>query len=166
MHHLAGLILLAGLLAANPALAGGAGTTSPRIFDVKLGLADFVKQQVYLETSHVTYHENGRCDVGSEQQPCLQWGIRFRFRDMEPGAVMQCRVGMTQASQPVVGLPESRTRTDYSWSYRFARAQGTAFVPQFTVRNPGEAGRREVAMRCTVGSGDALVLTFIVDMPQ
>ena len=164
MHRFAFLALFAASSAVAEPVAPAANP--PAIFDLRIGLANFAQQQVYQETTRVTYHENGSCKVGATFQPCLQWGLRFGFRDITPGGVLKCKVAMTQASRPVESLPESRTRTDYEWTYRFPKAQGTAFVPQYVVRNPGEAGYREIAMQCTVADRESIGLTFTVDMPQ
>ncbi|MDF3031135.1 MAG: hypothetical protein K0R03_1693 [Moraxellaceae bacterium] len=164
MHRFA----LLAIFAASSAIAEPVAPAAhpPAISDLKIGLANFAQQQVYQEATRVTYHENGSCKVGAVFQPCLQWGLRFGFRDIPAGAALKCKVAMTQASQPVASLPESRTRTDYEWTYRFPKAQGTAFVPQYIVRNPGEAGYREIAMKCSVAGNEAIGLTFTVDMPQ
>jgi hypothetical protein len=145
---------------ATPAAdATGAAPAVPKIFDLHYGLASFAQRQVYQETALATYHENGSC--GS--QPCLQWGFRFGFSDVEPGAKMQCSTALTLTTQLLAFAPPSSTRTDYNWTFTFPRRAGIAFVPQYVTGLPGEKAWRDIDMKCRLDGVEVISFRFSVD---
>lgn len=134
-------------------------TAASKVSDLRVGLANFAQRQIYQEATQVAYHENGRCG----EQPCLQWGFRFGFRDVEPGQKMQCSTTLTLWTQLLDFVPPSSTRTDYNWTFTFPRRAGVAFVPQFVTGLQGEKAWRDIEMKCRLDGSEVISFRFSVE---